>query len=763
MAKRYLMWVLGTFFIVLFLCSFAPASACLSITIAIFLMFIPAIVIKYSLKKTVIGCLISALTAVLLFFGTQTLAHQTEEQLIDHSAFISGEITDVGSNAAGDLSRYKVRLKSIEGEKLKFYQQFFVYVYTDHEGHIPGEKIEGTLKFYETPLEFGMGKEDRILLSSYLEGDELNFLPCDGRNLYRILYKLRCAVQNRIRYGSIDSQNLIRAVCFGDTDRLDPDLYVSLRRIGLSHVMAVSGLHLSFAVLLFNFLFILLGIHYRPRYLIGIFISLLFTAAVGFPLSCVRACVMLAIFSLGMALDLFPDGMTSLSVAAFLILLLNPFAVRDIGFLLSVSATAGIITMRSPIESFLFPKKISKNHRINKVYRDFTGVFSFSVAASVATFPITIVVFGSVSLLAPFANILLIYPIQGVFMLGILTVLLNWIPGIGALSGFLCDLLYKLIYAMAIVLGKLSFANIAKLDWVGIVLSALFILVIAVSVFLYLRHKFRVFIPLFTLFLCFAITFGNLNIFLHPDDTLEIAFIDVGQGDCTVVSKDHSAVIIDYGGSSKKRYNLIDYLQRKEIYQIELLAFTHLHSDHTNGLNTLKRNVYIDSVWYPDLIADSPETLNLIHNLNGKAIEKNGKYNILGDVQIEVLTDAVFENKDAKENEKCVCYRITYGSFSLLITGDLEGEGEMNLLQNDLTSSVLKAGHHGSDTSSLYPFLKAVSPEITIISVGENTYGLPDQTAIDRISTLCGNIYSTAKEGTIRFKTDGKILERIYE
>ncbi len=763
MAKRYLMWVLGTFFITLFLCSFIPASFCLSIAIAILLMFIPAIAIKYSVKKTVISCLASGLVAALFFFGAQTLAYKTEDQLIDRSAFISGEIADVGSNSARDLSRYKVRLRCIEGDELAFYQQFYVYLYTDEMGHTPGENIEGTFKFYETPLDFGAGREDRILLSAYQDRGELHFRPSEETSFYRVLYKLRNAVQSNIKYGSDDAQNLIRAVCFGDIERLDPDLYVSLRRIGLSHVMAVSGLHLSFAVLLFNLLFILLGVHYRPRYLLGIFISLFFTAAVGFPLSCVRACVMLAIFSLGMALDLFSDGMTSLSVAAFLILLLNPFAVRDVGFLLSVSATAGIITMRTPIEAFLFPKKIGNNHRINKVYRDFTGIFSCSVAASVATFPITIVVFGSVSLLAPFANILLIYPIQGVFMLGILTVLLNWIPGIGALFGFLCDLLYKLIYAMATVLGKLSFANIAKLDWVGIVLSALFILVIAVSAFLYLRHKFRVFIPLFTLFLCFAIAFGNLNILLHPDDTVEIAFIDVGQGDCTVFSKDHSAVIVDCGGSSVKRYNLIEYLQRKEIFRIELLAFTHLHSDHTNGLNTLKRNVYIDSLWYPDWIADSPETINLIRSLNGMPIEKNGSYTVLGNVELEVFADATFENVNTNTNEQCVCYRITYGSSSVLITGDLEGEGEMMLLENDLSSTILKVGHHGSETSSLYPFLKAVSPEVAIISVGDNSYGLPNRETIDRIGTLCSNIYLTSKEGTIRFKTDGKILERIYE
>ncbi len=763
MAKRYLMWVLGTFFIVLFLCSFVPASFYLSIFIAILLLFVPAIWIKYPVKKTVISCLLSGLIAMSFFCGAQILAHKTEERLADRSVFLSGEVADVGSNAAGDLSRYKVRLKSIEGEKLRFYQQFFVYLYTDEEGCTPGDNIEGTFKFYDTPLEFGAGREDRILLSAYQDGDELHFKPSEGISLYRVLYKVRSAVQSNIKYGSYDSQNLIRAVCFGDTDHLNPDLYVSLRRIGLSHVMAVSGLHLSFAVLLFNLLFILLGVHYRPRYLLGIFISLLFTAAVGFPLSCVRACVMLAIFSLGMALDLFSDGLTSLSVAAFLILLFNPFAVRDIGFLLSLSATAGIITMRAPIETFLFPKKIGKNHRLNKVYRDFTGIFSCSVAASVATFPITIVVFGSFSLLAPFANILLIYPIQGVFMLGILTVLLDWIPGIGALFGFVCDLLYKLIYAMATFLGKISFANISKLDWVGILLSLLFTLVIGVSVFLYRRYKFRAFISLFTLFLCFAIAFGNLNIYLHSDDSVEIAFIDVGQGDCTVISKDHSAVVIDCGGTSQKRYNLIEYLQKKDIYRIELLAFTHLHSDHTNGLNTLRRYVYVESLWYPDLEADSPEIFNLIKILSGESIVKNGKYTVLGNVEVEVIADAVFKNKNANENEQCVCYRITYGSSSVLITGDLEGAGEMTLLENDLSCTILKVGHHGSDTSSVYPFLKAASPEIAIISVGDNSYGLPAEEAMRRIGTLCNNIYLTSKEGTIRFKTDGKILERINE
>ncbi len=763
MTKRYLMWTLGTFFLSTFIFTFVPVSLYFYIAGAVALLLVPAILLRYPIKKTVLSCMLASLLALLLFFVSNQTVKKVESQLINNEVYISGEIAETDMNSAGTLARYKVHINVVGKEKLSLYHRFYIYLYSDGKDHQPGERISATVEFFETPIEFGYGREDRIFIAGYQNSEAIKFSPPAEFSVYETLNGFRQSVVSKLQYGNDKTIGLLKALCFGDKNSIDSDLFVSLRRIGLSHVMAVSGLHLSFAVLLFSFAFLVTGVHYRIRHIIGVFISLVFTISVGMPLSCLRACVMLCIFSIGMAFDWFSDSLTSLSLAAFLVLLFNPYAVRDIGFLLSLSATFGIITLQGPIENFLFPKKIGKNHRIIGIYRKFTGIFSCSVAAMIATFPITIIVFRYISWIGPFANMILIYPLQLLFMLGILTVVLSWVPGIGMILGFLCDLLYAVVDEIAQFLGRLSFANVSSIDWFGLILLSLFIIVVAVSLYLFIRNKHRVFIPLFTLFLCFSIVFNGIYIRLKPDDPVKIAFIDVGQGDCTVVSKGNRAVVFDYGGSSSHRYNLIEYMHSNSIDTVELLALTHLHNDHTNGIKTLIHNLYIENIIYPPFDYDSVEIMSAISTQNNQQITQNDKITVLDDVTIEIMADALNEKGATDANERCICYRVEYGATKVLITGDLSGTAEMELLGNDLSCTILKVGHHGSNTSSFYPFLKKTAPEIAVISVGENSYGLPKKDVINRISTICPNTMITMIEGTVCYQTDGLLLERINQ
>ncbi len=762
MSKRVLMWSLTTFVLALMLGTFLSFRWMSCLALLVLVGIIPAAIIRYPVKKTVLSSMVAFLAATLLFTVAEHHTKQIEKQLTSSDRLVSGEITDLGTNAAGNLVRYKIRLKEIDGQELPFYSRYYIYLYCDtDELHLAGSKVYGSFDYFETAVEYGSGREDRVILSAYRDPSVLQFTEPEEGNLHRIFYEFRMGVQSRISFGREKTRGLLQSVCFGATDSLDSGLNVSLRRIGLTHVTAVSGLHLSFAVLLFNFLFTLLGIHYRVRYLLDIFISIFFTAMVGFPLSCVRACVMMILFSLGMALNLFSDSLTSLSVAAFLITLVNPYATRDVGFLLSVSATAGIILLSLPIESFLFPKRICQNHRVNWLYRKLTGAFACSIAATLATLPIIIAVFGTVSLIGPLANVILIYPLQWVFMMGILMALLGWIPWLGAVFGFLCDILYCLIDVVADFLGRFSFSSISGLNLLGIILLVLLVGVLGVGLYDFYKYQRRSFLALFSLLLCFGGLFHGIHTATHPDNAVEIAFVDVGQGDCTVISKGHSAVILDYGGSSENRYNLIEYLRKRNIYTVELLAFTHLHSDHTNGLRTLLNNVYVDEILYPDLGFGSDELMSMIQSENGKAICDDAVQMVLGDVRLEIIAEVAFDKALEGENERCVCYRVSYGETSVLVTGDLTGEAELKLLDRELDCTLLKVAHHGSASSSLYPFIKATSPEVAVISVGENPYGLPKETVIDRFDTVSEVILQTLDEGTIIFRTDGIIMERV--
>lgn len=759
MAKRFLTWVLGAFVVMLFCCSFLPARVCAILAAVLLPVGVITLFLRFPLKQTVAACCFSLALAALVFWGSEVLTARVIDRLPPGKHTVYGQVTEIGSNSAGTLARYRVQLRRIDEEPLPFYERYSIYVYAEETKKTRvGDYLSGTVELFDSPLEFGAGKEDNVLLSAYMK--QLHIISSTGFSMVRLLDNFKQMLLSRLNFGTEKTQGLLRSICFGEKDNMDPALYVSLRRIGLSHVSAVSGLHLSFTVLLFNLLLILLRLPYRVRYLIDVFIAIFFTAAVGFPPSCVRACVMLVLLSVAMAVNLFPDTLTALAVAAFWLTVWNPFVVRDLSFQLSVLATLGIITLQKPLGLLLFPEEWPGPFGFGKAIRSVTGVFTCSIAATLATLPITLTAFGSVSLIGPFANVLLILPIEALFFTGIVGVVFSWIPDIPIIAGFFSDILYRVISAVASFLGRFSLASVTTMPYTGLFLLILFAVVIAVSVYLYRQYHRRCLLALFLLFLCFCGSFRMVSFAMQEEEPVVIAFVDVGQGDCTVISKAGAAVILDYGGSSDKRYQLIDYLNAHNIYKVEVLALTHLHADHTDGLRSLLKNVYVDRILFPYTDPGQPELMTLIETQNSTEITDDSSITVLGNVELQLITKSANLTDSADDNERCICYRVVYGEISVLVTGDLEATAELQLLDQPLDCTLLKVAHHGSNTSSTYPFLKAVSPEIAVISVGENTYGLPKQEVIDRLKTLCPKLLLTEEEGTICFETDGTLLRR---
>lgn len=763
MAKRYLAIVILFFGVSALLCSFVPLSNVLFVLPVLCVLLAVGCLIPNRYRITIVSCIAASIVAVLYcYFSFEPLVRLENRLLADSNQTIVGTIVDVGSNSAGTLTEYTVSLDEVGADKVSWFERADVAFYCDESvaRFEVGQKIEGRLQFFDSPVEFGAGREERLILNAYYDAREP--LSIVGKNEFQATYRqIKESVISQLRFGEDETIGLLKSICFGDKSELDSEIYISLKRVGLSHVMAVSGLHLSFTLFLVYFFLILFRVNYRIRYLIGIPISIAFTALVGFPLSCVRACIMLVLFSLAMALDLFPDSLTALAVSAFIILVFNPFSVRDIGFLLSVAATAGIIILNPYVENFLFPKKIGKNHRIISAYRKITGAVSCSVSASIFTAPITILAFESFSLIAPFANLILIFPIQLMFILGIIMILLGWIPFVGPLLGWLCDLLNAIVCFFAQLMGKFPFSSVSSFNYAGLFLLILFFAVLGVSVYIFKKYNRRAFFVLFGAFLCFSSVFGVLYGYSHSSDAVQIAFVDVGQGDCTVISKGSRAVVIDCGGSSDKRYNINRYLMENNLYQVELLAFTHQHNDHINGLNNLLKNVYVNDIIYPKLTFDSDLLQALMVKQGAEIITESRSVTVLDDVLLDIIAEPAMDDSGSGLNERCVCYRITYGDFSLLITGDLHGDAELKWLNDQSGCTVLRVPHHGSDSSTMYSFLKRISPEVAIISVGENPYGLPDDSVLKRLESICDSTLLTLNEGTICYQTDGTILERI--
>ncbi len=252
---------------------------------------------------------------------------------------------------------------------------------------------------------------------------------------------------------------------------------------------------------------------------------------------------------------------------------------------------------------------------------------------------------------------------------------------------------------------------------------------------------------------------------LTEDDTgLTLHFIDVGQGDCTLIeSKGHFA-LIDAGEYSERK-KVISYLSKEGVDYLDFIVSTHPHSDHCGSLSEVIRYFDTDVLISPDAEGTSSSWEYVLDAADERGVEYEtpelyDTYKV-GAATITVLSpasNAVYSNL----NNYSIVTMIEYGNTSFLLTGDAEALVEKELVKSgyDLSADVLKCGHHGSSTSSCESFLNAVNPDAAIISCGkDNDYGHPHMEVINSLESQGISIWRTDIQGNIKAETDG---EKIY-
>ena len=260
----------------------------------------------------------------------------------------------------------------------------------------------------------------------------------------------------------------------------------------------------------------------------------------------------------------------------------------------------------------------------------------------------------------------------------------------------------------------------------------------------------------------------------RPDDKVHVYFLDVGQGDATLIRQGDVDILIDGGPSPQAIDNELGKHLPFWDRSIELVVMTHPHADHLAGLVEVLSRYEVGQVLYPDVSYAQPadydealfdEWLNLVTEKNIKSTLAQAYQELsVGDIVIDVLnppaTPLSGTESDIDNND--VVLRISAREVSFLITGDLmrEGEREVAYERRLPQCSVLKVAHYGSDTSTTAEFLNVLMPQIAVISVGENDYGHPSTQVVDRLSTRlgAGNVYRTDEDGTIELITDGRRL-----
>jgi len=242
----------------------------------------------------------------------------------------------------------------------------------------------------------------------------------------------------------------------------------------------------------------------------------------------------------------------------------------------------------------------------------------------------------------------------------------------------------------------------------------------------------------------------------ETNSNIKVYFIDVGQGDCTLIEKDNEYVLID-AGNNRDGKKLVNYFNSLGITKFKYVIGTHPHEDHIGGMDDIIKNFDIKHYLMPDLITPTPTFEEVLKQLENKNI----KYEVpkidstfkLGDAKFKTI---FIDNDEEDMNNSSIVLKLTYKNISYLFMADAEKKVENQILNKDIKSNVLRVGHHGTKYATTKEFLKAVNPEYSVISVGKNNdYGFPKEEVLNRINNSGSRLFRTDTRGTIISTTDG--------
>lgn len=558
-------------------------------------------------------------------------------------------------------------------------------------------------------------------------------LAAVSANLMR--WHLAQKLQQEGEKGSV-AHGMLSALTIGDKSALSAEHKQVFQTTGISHLMAISGLHIGlvFALSVYFFEWALnffSAIYYwRPRQQIvlfpSLFVAFTYAALAGFAVSTQRALVMLCVYSL---CRLFAREVTLIKVlliAASLILLFDPFSILDAGFWLSCSAVL-IIALASRQGETL-------------------SLLRLQPLIWLGMMPLTAQLFGQVSLISPFINLLMVplfclLLIPLVFLSAVLLAL-----GEPYLSSYLLLAInecFDLCYQLLFWLSQWTFANwyLPELDYVDGLLVML--LVLAYVMRSHLRYKLY-----WVLLIPFLLGLGYRS---NSIDTgqFEVTLLDVGQGLSIVIQTKNKVTVYDTGpayssGFSASKAVLLPYLRSQGIRRIDTLIISHADNDHIGGYDAVHEA-------YPVIrqLSSRPDRVS-----GAEACLSGQNWRVDG-VRFEILSPSA-STPPGSNNLSCVL-RVSNQEVSVLITGDIERHVEAHLVANeqDMKADILLVPHHGSKTSSSAQFIDLVSPTLGIISAGyRNRYGHPHHDVVQRYRQQEVELASTASSGSLRITID---------
>lgn len=562
-----------------------------------------------------------------------------------------------------------------------------------------------------------------------------------GRNIEEICSNEYCGLYKGILLGDKE-----------DIDRNDKELY---RLSGISHILAISGLHISLiGYFIFRVVRKISG--YMVSGIFAVIVVVSYGIMVGGSDSVKRAVLMFIIHVVADIMGRSYDILSSVSIALLIMLIDNPMCLNNSGVILSFMAIFGITVVYGNVKELLAIK--------NKIIE----AILISECINVVTRPVIAASYYEISLYSTAINIIVIPLMSIVAASGFAGVILSSVhinigkvfiyPGciVLKLYGFICRNIIKLPYATKIT-------GIPDNKRVAIYYLVIILGILLIKIFIKLR-KDNIGVCIKTICLGTVMALLLFLIIYNKNNVLKIQIIDVGQGDCICINNGREVILTDGGSSSSKdigKYTILPFLKANGVEKVDYLLVSHSDADHVNGLITLMEykyngKNYVKNIVMPEICVESidEEYNNIVKKAEQEGIKvwyfKKGSGINFHNMKITCISPC--EGISNNKNELSMVYYLTYKKVNMIFTGDMGIDTEDVLLKNNLIqkADILKVGHHGSDGSSSEAFLYELKPKVSIISCGiNNSYGHPGKKALSRLYDAGSDVYITAECGQI--------------
>ncbi|EKN64382.1 ComE operon protein [Neobacillus bataviensis LMG 21833] len=555
--------------------------------------------------------------------------------------------------------------------------------------------------------------------------------------------------------------SLSAALIFGDRNMLDPELLGNYQKTGIVHLLAISGLHVSLLIGMVLYIGIRSGLTRQFMTNFLLVVLPIYVILTGGSPSVIRAALMIFLVLLTVKwkrhLKLLP--LDAISLAFIFCLFITPLVIVDVGFQLSFSVSYAII--------------LSAPHILTGYKGNGVRMLITSVTAQLAALPLLLYHYFEISLIGILANLLYIplfsfVYLPGLYVLFFIQLLFGHTPQI------LISLFLKIIHLFNYLIGVLADFSFARFipGKPNMVILIIYLFLLFAIFFIwetrtYSKKKFHLFLLAATLF-----TVQPCWNWLNPYG--EVTMIDVGQGDSILIHLPYRKgnYLIDTGGTisfAEEKWRertkpfevgrdvVVPYLKGEGITQIDKLILTHGDMDHIGGALSILTELKVKQILMPSVTEPSNTELAIIKEAKKQEIPvikvsvgDRWKVN-----KSEFLILSPEKNFAGERNSGSIAFVAYLGGVRWFFGGDLDQEGEEKIIKKYpyLIIDVLKAGHHGSKTSSNEGFIKQIKPKVALISAGEkNRFGHPHHEVLDRLKATNTTIFRTDRQGAITYR-----------